>query len=148
MLFLKQNSYTKALDELREVEELEKTLYGDSSTQVAKTYKVIGTLHIINNNPQEAREYLMRAYSIFESKGMVKLLKEVRMKLKMINQRGEITGEMAAKEAVDSGDDSGHDSPPEKAKTKKKAMAAGLGVKKGAKGKKKVFRDNFMKEHP
>lgn len=69
MLYLKKENYNEALDELKEVEELEKSLYGDNSSQLAKTYKVIGTLHIINSNPGEARDYLMRAHAIFESKG-------------------------------------------------------------------------------
>lgn len=85
LLYLKSNNYNEALEELREVEELEKTLYGDNSIQLGKTYKVIGTLYIINNNPAEAREYLMRAHAIFESKGLIKLLKEVKNKLKMLN---------------------------------------------------------------
>jgi tetratricopeptide (TPR) repeat protein len=78
LLYLKSNRYDEALDELKEVEELERTLYGEASVQLAKTYKVIGTLFIINSNPQEAREYLMRAHGIFESKGLLKLLKEVK----------------------------------------------------------------------
>jgi hypothetical protein len=31
LLFLKSNKYDEALEELKEVEELEKTLYGDNS---------------------------------------------------------------------------------------------------------------------
>jgi hypothetical protein len=42
-------------------------------------------LYIINSNPNEARDYLMRAHTIFESKGLLKLLKEVKSKLKMLN---------------------------------------------------------------
>lgn len=85
LLYLKKENYSDALDELKEVEELEKSLYGDNSTNLAKTYKVIGTLHIINNNPAEAKDYLMRAHAIFESKGQLKLLKEVKNKLKMLS---------------------------------------------------------------
>jgi hypothetical protein len=55
LLFLKNNQYNEALEELREVEELEKTLYGENSMQLGKTFKVIGTLYIINNNPDGAR---------------------------------------------------------------------------------------------
>ena len=69
LLYLKSNKYDEALDQLKEVEELEKTLYGEGSINLGKTYKVIGTLYIINNNPAEARDYLMRAHAIFESKG-------------------------------------------------------------------------------
>jgi hypothetical protein len=34
------------------------TLYGDMSLNLGKTYKVIGTLYIIQNSPVEARDYL------------------------------------------------------------------------------------------
>lgn len=50
------------------VQELETTLHGDRSLNIAKTYKVIGTLYMINTppEPQAAKEYLLRAQSIFE----------------------------------------------------------------------------------
>ena len=46
------------------------TLYGDRSGNLAKTYKVIGTLYIIQNMTQEAKEYLLKAQSIFEQRGL------------------------------------------------------------------------------
>jgi hypothetical protein len=57
---------------------------------------VIGTLYIINNNPPEARDYLMRAHTIFEQKGLIKLLKEVKSKLKMLNSSVKLAQEAAA----------------------------------------------------
>lgn len=59
-------------------------LYGDRSSNLAKTYKVIGTLYIIQNSPAEAKTYLMQAAQIFEQRGMVKMLKEVKLKLKLL----------------------------------------------------------------
>jgi tetratricopeptide (TPR) repeat protein len=44
LLYLKGGKYGEALNELREVEELEIRLYGDRSLNLAKTYKVMGTL--------------------------------------------------------------------------------------------------------
>jgi len=64
---------------------LERNLYGEDSVKLAKTYKIIGTLHIITENPEEAKEYLTRAYKIFEAKGMDKLMNEVAGKLKLAN---------------------------------------------------------------
>lgn len=64
---------------------MERTLYGESSTQLGKTYKVIGTIHLLNKNHNEARDYLLKAQSIFEQKGLLKLLKEVKQKLKLLN---------------------------------------------------------------
>ena len=63
---------------------LEFNLYGDRSANLAKTYKVIGTLQIIQNNHIEARIYLQKAAAIFEQRGMVKMLKEVKQKLKLL----------------------------------------------------------------
>ena len=63
------------------------TLYGDRSGNLAKTYKVIGTLYIIQNMNQEAKEYLLKAQSIFEQRGLQKMLKEVKKLLLRINQQ-------------------------------------------------------------
>tara|TARA_B110000285_G_C14805651_1_gene459552 strand:+ start:196 stop:519 length:324 start_codon:yes stop_codon:yes gene_type:complete len=61
LLCLKSDQNEEALNELRQVEELERTLYGYSSTQLGKTYKVIGTIHLLNKNHGEARDYLQKA---------------------------------------------------------------------------------------
>lgn len=63
---------------------MELQLYGERSANLGKTYKVIGTLHIILNNPAEAKNYLTLAAQIFEQRGMLKMLKEVRQKIKML----------------------------------------------------------------
>ena len=145
LLYLKNNKYDEALEELKEVEELEKTLYGENSVQLGKTFKVIGTLYIINNNPNEARDYLMRAHGIFESKGMLKLLKEVKNKLKMLNSSVKLAAEMIAADGVglESGDDSGKEGSPDRRSAEKNKAAKKKGKKKG---KKTVFRNNFVKE--
>ena len=44
LLLLKLSDYEKALEVLREVEEVEKTIFGEDSLQIAKTLKVIGTI--------------------------------------------------------------------------------------------------------
>lgn len=68
LIRLKLGMIPEALQEMKEVEELEQTLHGERSVNIAKTYKVIGTLYMIDNppKPQEAKEYLLRAQSIFE----------------------------------------------------------------------------------
>ena len=58
LLCLKSDKNEDALLELRQVEELERTLYGETSTQLGKTYKVIGTIHLLNKNHLDAKEYL------------------------------------------------------------------------------------------
>ena len=77
---MRGNQFEEALRELREVEDLERVLYGETSSNLAKTQKIIGTLMIIMKNTpdqksingDDAREYLMQAHSIFEQRGMVK----------------------------------------------------------------------------
>jgi len=47
LLYLKSNRFEDALEELKLVQELEMQLYGERSSNLAKTHKVIGTLYII-----------------------------------------------------------------------------------------------------
>lgn len=44
LIHIRMENYPDALKELNEVLELEVTLFGENSQNVAKTYKVIGTL--------------------------------------------------------------------------------------------------------
>jgi hypothetical protein len=85
LVYLRGNLFEEALNELRQVEELEKLIFGESSSKLGKSQKIIGTLFIITGNTQEAREYLMQAHAIFESRGNLKQLKETKQKLKMLN---------------------------------------------------------------
>ena len=165
LLLLKANRYEEALDELTEVEELEKTLYGETSVQIGKTYKVIGTLYIISNKPVEAREYLLQASKIFESRGQLKLKSEVRSKLQMLSSSVKVAGaDIAAEERDEAGEsfeEEGSKMSPDKVpgtgagaalgpftavakKGKKKGVKKGA-VKKGKKGE-VAFRNNFMRE--
>ena len=99
----------------------------------------------------------MRAHGIFESKGLLKLLKEVKNKLKMLNSSVKLAAEMAAAEGIESGgDDSGKEGSPggdrkhSLGKNKKKvtvgATTVGVAAKKKKVAKKTVFRNNFVKE--
>lgn len=47
LLLLKANKYDEALEEVMEVEEQERTLYGETSLNLGRTYKLIGTLYIL-----------------------------------------------------------------------------------------------------
>ena len=93
LVYLRGNRFEDALKELKEVEDLERLLYGDTSSQLAKTQKIIGTLMIIMKNTpdqksinaDDAREYLMQAHSIFEQRGMMKQLRETKQKLKLLH---------------------------------------------------------------
>ena len=94
LVYLRGNQFEEALRELREVEELERVLYGEASSNLAKTQKIIGTLMIITGNTQEAREYLVQAHAIFEQRGMLKQLRETKQKLKMLQQAAKQTASM------------------------------------------------------
>lgn len=61
LLCLKADNNSEALNELTQVEELERTLFGENSTQLGKTYKVIGTIHLLNQNMIDAKDYLINA---------------------------------------------------------------------------------------
>jgi len=56
---------------------------------------VIGTIHLLNKNQSEARDYLLKAQAIFEQKGLLKLLKEVKQKLKLIGPNGKFNQMMS-----------------------------------------------------
>jgi len=148
---LKNNYHDEALQALKEVEELERVLYGDSSFNLGKTYKIIGTLYIIIGSVQEAREYLMRAHAIFEQRGLLKQLKETKSKLKMLNQSAKQAAELAMSELVEnSGDESGKEQSQERmprgnSKKPKKSNATKIPAGKVKKGtKRRVVRNNFM----
>jgi hypothetical protein len=83
---LRCNEFKDALKELREVECIERVVYGDNSVSLAKTLKVIGTLLIIQGNKDEARKCLNEALMAFELRGQTKLIKETTLKLKQINK--------------------------------------------------------------
>lgn len=53
--------------------------------KLGKTYKAMGTICIITDDNGRAREYLKKAYKIFESKGMSKYMAEISAKLKSVN---------------------------------------------------------------
>lgn len=66
--------------------------------------------------PQEAKEYLLRAQSIFEQRGLPKMLKEVKEKIKLINRQMKsggpmlVQGALSANEAADIIEESAYDS--------------------------------------
>ena len=66
LVYLRGNNFEEALQELYDVEELERQLFGEDSANLGKTLKILGTLLIITGKSQEAKEYLLRAHSIFE----------------------------------------------------------------------------------
>ena len=145
LLLLKDSKYDDALNEVLQVEEQERSLYGETSLQLGKTYKLIGTLYILRRMQNEAKSYLQKAQTIFELKGATKLLKEVKTKLSMAKNGARMEQELAAHEGHDdhtdedaSEDHDMEDSSKKVVKKKKKKSAV------RAKKKKTVIRNNFM----
>jgi len=64
--YLKMSKHEKALTILKEVEDMQKTLYGTKSEQLAKTWKVIGNIYILKKQYNEARELFTKAHEIFK----------------------------------------------------------------------------------
>ncbi|CAI2369805.1 unnamed protein product [Moneuplotes crassus] len=132
LLLLKDGKYDDALEEVLQVEEKERQLYGETSLQLGKTYKLIGTLYILRRMQNEAKAYLQKAQTIFELKGATKLLKEVKTKLNMAKNGSRMDHQLAGEEHTD------EEESNKKLKKKKKK-----GVSKSKK-KKTIIRNNFM----
>lgn len=98
LLLLKSNQYDDALNEVIQVEERERSLYGETSLQLGRTYKLIGTLYILRKKQNEAKIYLQKAQTIFELKGATKLLKEVKNKLNILRNSVRMDEELAGEE--------------------------------------------------
>ena len=147
LLLLKANQYDEALKEVIQVEDQERSLYGETSLQLGRTYKLIGTLYILRRKQSEAKVYLQKAQTIFELKGATKLLKEVKTKLNMLKTSlrmdEDFTGEDDHKEESEedfSDDQDAKDSNKRNSakKKKKKTVSKSKGKKKSA------VRNNFM----
>ena len=96
MTILKHERYTEALNQLQEIlvfcliiQEIEQKVYGENSTQVGKTLKIIGAIHINNNEANDAEHYLKKAQKILHQQGQVKLVKEIKSKLAYIKEMRE-----------------------------------------------------------
>ena len=80
--------------------------------------------------PQEAKEYLQRAQSIFEQRGLQKLLKEVKEKIKLINWQMKQGGPfVAAGEADNIIEESAYDSNNEGPMNPQLQMQQPVGVR-------------------
>jgi hypothetical protein len=66
---------------LEEVQETEEKVYGENSTQVGKTLKLLGTVHMRTKNTGEAEQNLKKAQKILHEQGYPKLVKEIKTML-------------------------------------------------------------------
>lgn len=63
--------------------------YGESSTQVAKTQKIIGTLLLLMKEYVEALKYFNKAMKIFNDNGAKNSVAEIKKKIQMIKEMKE-----------------------------------------------------------
>lgn len=67
LLHLKLGDHDTALQYLNDVHYLERRLHGSQSTNVARTLKALGTVHLVRRNFDESEQCLLQALRIFES---------------------------------------------------------------------------------
>lgn len=145
LLHLKANQYDEALNEVIQVEDQERQLFGETSLQLGRTYKLIGTLYILRHKQAEAKVYLQKAQTIFELKGATKLLKEVKTKLNMMKSSLRHDMDMAGEEEnkSESEDDMSSGAEEVSKPTTKKKKKTKKATSKSRK-KKPAFNNNFM----
>lgn len=68
---------------------MEANLYGESSTQVAKTQKIIGTLLLLMKEYVEALKYFNKSLKIFNENGAKNAVAEIKKKIQMIKEMKE-----------------------------------------------------------
>jgi len=61
LIHIKLDQYDRALDELFQIETIERAIHGESSIHLGKTFKVIGTVYMMVKKQYEAYNYLMKA---------------------------------------------------------------------------------------
>jgi len=83
LLYLKMSNQEVALQYLQHVEYLERRLHGSQSTNVARTLKALGTVHMVRRNVGEAEQCLLQALRIFEADYPPNnaIIKDIRAKL-------------------------------------------------------------------
>ena len=67
---------------------MEQKLFGNSSMQLGRTLKMIGCIYIMKKEDSRAKDYLLRANSIFYKKKMPRLMRDVQNKLLGISSLG------------------------------------------------------------
>lgn len=86
LLHLKMGHHDIALQYLVTVEYLERRLHGSQSTNVARTLKALGTVHMVRNHVVEAEDCLRQALRIFEAdyQSNSGIIRDIHVKLKSI----------------------------------------------------------------
>lgn len=80
-VLVKTEEYEEAIKECKELEEIDKSLYGEYSNQYAKDLKVIGTILLIISKNSEALRYFNRALEVYSRLRNKKMIKEMKEKI-------------------------------------------------------------------
>lgn len=70
-------------------QQLQAKCYGNDSPQLAKTLRIIGALHLLENNFLDAQRYFNRALKIFEENGMKQAVLDVKKKIRVAREMRE-----------------------------------------------------------
>eukprot|EP00444_Apocalathium_aciculiferum_P004000 CAMPEP_0183403998 /NCGR_PEP_ID=MMETSP0370-20130417/14920_1 /TAXON_ID=268820 /ORGANISM="Peridinium aciculiferum, Strain PAER-2" /LENGTH=383 /DNA_ID=CAMNT_0025585811 /DNA_START=1 /DNA_END=1152 /DNA_ORIENTATION=- len=86
LLQLKMGNTDIALEYLQEVEYLERRLHGSQSTNVARTLKALGTVHMVRHNMEDSERCFQMALRIFEAASPPNkdIIRDIRAKLNSI----------------------------------------------------------------
>jgi len=83
LLFLKMGKNDQTIQSLKEVEDLERQVFGPTSVSLARTLKALGTIYLSNRNVISAKECFLESLQIFESNpNCQQEIKEIHLKLK------------------------------------------------------------------
>jgi len=80
-VLVKTEEYEEAIKECKELEEIDRSLYGEYSNQYAKDLKVVGTIFLIISKNTEALKYFGRALEVYSRLRNKKMVKEVKEKI-------------------------------------------------------------------
>jgi len=89
LALMKNNQNEDAFRELLETEQLQAKCYGNDAPQLAKTLRIIGALHLLENNFLDAQRYFNRALKIFEENGMKQAVLDVKKKIRVAREMRE-----------------------------------------------------------
>ncbi|EAS03945.2 tetratricopeptide repeat protein (macronuclear) [Tetrahymena thermophila SB210] len=90
MILLQNNYYEETINELKEIKKAECAAFGEKSTEVAKTLRIIGTVQILQNRQEkefkdEIKRNFKEAKEIFENNRLKDLAYEMEQKIKMVD---------------------------------------------------------------
>ena len=85
-VLVKVEEYEEAVRECKELEEIDKSLYGEFSNQHAKDLKAVATIFMIMGKFQDALKLFNKALEIYSRQKNKKMIKEVKEKIEVLKK--------------------------------------------------------------